>query len=198
MRIKFRNLLTRLLSTFYTSLDPAVRITYHPRVEKSSQSGLINKTATKIFTQRITITNTKLIPIETVKVMDGIPISKDARITVKLKNPELAFPSLATTIQRSISGTGSIRSGVGGNGELSRDDGGKTKNRPAPTKVSSNPLVLAQWQGVDDESVQTDALGQDGRVNWVVSELGSMEVVNLTLVWEVAVAEGLQLVTNKV
>lgn len=190
--MKLKNLeLTKPTSD--TSLDPAVRITYHPRVEKSSQSGLINKTATKIFTQRVTITNTKLIPIDTLKVIDGIPVSKDARITVKLKSPELSLPGLANTVQRSISGSGSIRNGVGGNGGSLNGDRGKTKNRPASTKVSSKPLVLAQWH--DGENVETDALGQDGRINWVVSELGSMEVVNLTLAWEVAVAEGLQVVT---
>ncbi len=187
-----------LIGLTYISLDPAVRISYHPCVEKSSQSGLINKTTTKIFTQRVTITNTKPTPIDTLKVINGIPVSKDARITVKLKNPELSFPSLSTTIQRTMSGTGSIRSSIVGSSGSSRDEVGKTKNRRLSTKVSSNPSVLAHWHGADDESVQVDALGQDGRINWVVSGLGSTEVVNLVLAWEVAIADGLQVVTSKV
>lgn len=189
----------RRLTRVYDSLDPAVRITYHPCVERSSQSGLINKTATKISTQRITIQNTKLTPIPMLKIVDGIPVSKDARVTVKLKNPELALPGLASTVQRAISigGTGSIKSGSSGNG-TSKEDGKKTKNLPIPTKVSDKPLVFAQWHGADEENVQVDALGQDGRLNWIISDLGSMEVVNLTLTWEVGVAEGLQVVTNRV
>lgn len=182
------------------SLDPAVRITYHPCVEKSSQSGLINKTALKISTQRITIQNTKLTPISTLKVIDGIPVSKDARISVKLKHPDLALPSLASTIQRtiSISGAGSTRSGSSGNGNGSKDDGKKIKNLPAPIKVSEKPAVYAQWHGADEDDVQVDGLGEDGRLDWIVSNLGSMETLNLTLAWEVGMAEGLDIISNRV
>ncbi|KAF9448148.1 hypothetical protein P691DRAFT_775622 [Macrolepiota fuliginosa MF-IS2] len=188
---------------FSLGIDPTLRITYHPCVEKSSQSGLITKTATTISTQRITIQNTRLVPISLLKVIDGIPVSKDARITVKLKTPELVLPSpgIAQSIQRTISsgtGTGSITGGSVGSGNTPPKDDKKVKGLPAPTKVSDKPLILAQWDGADAEDVQVGALGQDGQINWVISDLGSMETVNVTLTWEVSVVEGWQAVASRV
>lgn len=151
------------------SIDPAVRLTYHPVIQKSSQSGLINKTTSTISTQHITIQNTKLTPIGALKVVVGIPVSNDTRITVKLKNPNLSLPLSANNTERRLV--------------------------PAPIKVSDEPLIHAQWHGADDEKVRVDALGRDGRINWVISELGSMETVNLALSWEVIAVEGLEIDT---
>jgi hypothetical protein len=121
-------------------------------------------------------------------------VSKDARITVKLKNPELALPNLVNTIQRTLSVSGSAKGGTSVN-SASVDDG-KKKSLPLPTKVSNKPLVMAQWHGADENNVQVDALGQDGKLNWLVTDLGSMEVVNLTLTWEISIAEGVEYVVN--
>lgn len=172
------------------SLDPAIRITYHPAIEKSSQYGLISKTTSKISTQHLTVQNTKLTPIGTLKIIVRIPISNDARINVKLQSPKLSLPGLANDIQR----TTSIGGSVSKRNEESMDS--ERRLVPAPTKVSDRPLIHAQWHGADDEKVRVDALGQDGRINWVISELGSMETVNLALTWEVIVDEGLEIVTS--
>ncbi|KXN91234.1 hypothetical protein AN958_01756 [Leucoagaricus sp. SymC.cos] len=61
---------------FLLGVDPAIHITYHPCVEKTSQSGLITKTSAKVLTQRITIQNTKLSPVNKLMIVDGIPVSK--------------------------------------------------------------------------------------------------------------------------
>ncbi|KAJ3564033.1 hypothetical protein NP233_g8558 [Leucocoprinus birnbaumii] len=178
---------------FSLGIDSAIRITYHPRIEKASQSGLITKTSVKSSTQRITVQNTKQTLVSKLKIIDGIPISEDARITVKLKNPDLPLPSLANTIQRTLSitsGNGSIKGRSRDNASVNKDK--KIKTLPSPVKVSANPVVFAQWHGVDKEHVDIDALGQEGKLEWVVTDIGSMESVNISLVWETSASEGLE------
>ena len=72
------------------SLDPSIRITYHPRIKQASESGLISKTSSTSFNQRITIHNTKTI---SVKNLNHIPVSQVSQISVKLITPSLTLPS---------------------------------------------------------------------------------------------------------
>ncbi|KAJ7054048.1 hypothetical protein C8F01DRAFT_1362382 [Mycena amicta] len=70
-------------------LDPSVRITYHPVLKDRTESGFCNKTATHTFSQRITIHNTKTVPLSRLKDIDQIPTSQDSQIEVKLLSPAL-------------------------------------------------------------------------------------------------------------
>ncbi|TEB35240.1 hypothetical protein FA13DRAFT_1788813 [Coprinellus micaceus] len=70
-------------------LDPSIRVTYHPRIKKGTQSGLITKTTSTTFSQRITVHNTKPVSIEGLQVIDRIPISQDSQIKVNLTSPPL-------------------------------------------------------------------------------------------------------------
>lgn len=69
-------------------------MTYPPRVTKASKSGFYNKSDTQIISQTITLFNTKSTAVHDVKIIDQVPVSQDASITVKLVAPALpADPS---------------------------------------------------------------------------------------------------------
>ena len=111
-----------------------------------------------MFTQRITIANTKTQPIENLKIIEQIPVSEDSKITVKLVRPALRVP-----------GEGFIC----GNGE---------PKVPPPVSVASG--VVAQWHGADEAGVDVEALGKDGKLNWVCA-VPAQEKIGLVLQWEV-------------
>jgi len=134
-------------------VDPSIRVTYHPRSKKVSQSGFYTKTANHVFSQRITISNTKTHPIENLKIIDQAPVSEDSDITVNLVSPALKLP-----------------------GEWV-----EPKGFP-PLKVA--PGVVAQWHGADEEGVQVEALGRDGKLDWVCA-VPAQEKIGLVLQWEV-------------
>ncbi|RDB15251.1 Protein F37C4.5 [Hypsizygus marmoreus] len=73
-------------------VDPSIRITYHQRTIKASRKGFYSKSNNKMYSQQITIFNTKVTPVSDIKVMDQFPISEDSRIQVKRINPALALP----------------------------------------------------------------------------------------------------------
>ncbi|EAU80901.1 mucoidy inhibitor A [Coprinopsis cinerea okayama7 len=156
-------------------LDPAIKVTYHPQTKKVSKSGLINKSDVYLFTQRITVHNTKNIDVETVKVIDQIHVSEDATIAVKLISPALQLPSVEN---------GSVKSGKGNRASIT-ESGSGTVRIPAPVKVASG--VTAKWDdgGEDEESVDAASLGKDGKLNFICS-LPPQGKTNLTLQWEVS------------
>jgi Domain of unknown function (DUF4139) len=140
------------------SVDPSIQVIYHPRSKKVFRSGICTKTTHYMFSQRITIANTKTQPIENLKIIDQVPVSEDSKITVKLVRPVLGVPG----------------EGFGcGSGE---------PKVLTPVSVASG--VVAQWHGADEAGVEVEALGKDGKLNWVCA-VPAQEKIGLVLQWEV-------------
>jgi hypothetical protein len=147
-------------------LDPSIRITYHPRVKKVSQSGFYSKTSNHVYSQQITVFNTKSISVEDVRIIDQVPVSEDEQIKVKLVSPTLTV------------------SPSGGSESASKE---KEKEREkAVQKVSVAKGVVAQWDGANEPDDDRDpkALGNNGKIKWVCA-VPPQGKVNLVLQWEI-------------
>ena len=107
------------------------------------------------FYQRITIVNTKSIAIERLKIIDQFPISEDSAISVALANPALVIPL------------------PNKKGEV---------EVPKPLNIGDG--VIAQWADADQLDVDLEALGKDGKFEWICS-LASQKKLNLNIAWEV-------------
>ncbi|KAH8923657.1 hypothetical protein BT69DRAFT_1262263 [Atractiella rhizophila] len=70
-------------------VDPSIRVTYHPRSIRSSTSGLLSRTKSHLFTQRMVVHNSKSTRI-TLLLKDQIPVSQDTNLVVKLISPALS------------------------------------------------------------------------------------------------------------
>ncbi|KAG6907487.1 hypothetical protein DXG01_008777 [Tephrocybe rancida] len=136
-------------------LDPSIRVTYHPRAKKQSESGFYTKTTTHVFTQAITIHNTKSTPIERVRIAEQIPVSEDAQIQVKLVTPALV---------------------------LREKDKDKDQGLEKPVAVSKGVSVL--WEGADEPDLNAETLGRNGKFNWVCA-VPPQGKINLVVQWEV-------------
>ncbi|KAJ6519265.1 hypothetical protein C8R45DRAFT_950782 [Mycena sanguinolenta] len=159
-------------------LDPSIRITYHPVLKTRSQSGFYSKTVTQVFSQRITVHNTKAVAIEGLKVVDQIPASQDSQIEVKLVSPALGTP-------------------VEGAGGTSKRASVLLKG-PAPTPTQGPVVnvasgVVAQWDGADEPSVDMETLGRDGKVNWICA-VPAQGKTSFALEWEVAAPASVHIV----
>ncbi|KAF7316560.1 hypothetical protein MIND_00175300 [Mycena indigotica] len=149
-------------------VDPSIRITYHPVIKKVTHSGFYNKTATHVFSQRITIFNTKSLPVSRVKVVDHIPTSQTSQIEVKLLSPALVVASESGN-------TGSMKVQKGKDAA------------PVPQKIAVAKDVVAQWDGVDEPDCVVESLGLDRKINWICS-VASQAKVTVALDWEVTVS----------
>lgn len=102
----------------HTSLDSSIKITYHPLSSKITHhtpftgfTGInslstfgTTKTTTTLYSQRITVVNTKRGSIDAMKILDRVPVSEDERIKVKVLKPtELEQSKLATIFDGKIS-----------------------------------------------------------------------------------------------
>ncbi|KAJ6527188.1 hypothetical protein B0H19DRAFT_970147 [Mycena capillaripes] len=146
-------------------VDPSIRITYHPVIKKLSQSGFYNKSANYVFSQRITVFNTKGIIVERLKIVDQIPTSQNAQIEVKLVSPALTLPAENT-------GMSSLKA---------------APKNPSPQVVNVARGIVAQWDGVDEPDCAVESLGLDRKLNWVCS-VDPQAKINLSLEWEVTVS----------
>ncbi|KAJ3888421.1 hypothetical protein GG344DRAFT_53665, partial [Lentinula edodes] len=82
-------------------LDSSIKITYHPlstkiihRTPFTGFTGInslstfgTTKTTTTLYSQRITVVNTKRVSIDAMKILDRVPVSEDERIKVKVLKP---------------------------------------------------------------------------------------------------------------
>jgi hypothetical protein len=137
-----------------SSVDPSIQVIYHPRFKNVFQSGICTKTTNHKFYQQITIANTKTQPIENLKIVDQIPVSEDPNVIVKLVRPALDVPGV---------GCASISTGD-------------------PYSVASG--VRAQWHGADEAGVDVEALGKDGKLDWICA-VPAQEKIGLVLQWDV-------------
>ncbi|KAF5371239.1 hypothetical protein D9758_004294 [Tetrapyrgos nigripes] len=99
--------------------DPTIRVTYHPLRKKVTTTGFYSKTKEHLFTQTISIQNTKTISIPALKVIDQIPVSAVGAIKVNLINPGLTLPDpavLSSIANAAVAGTSASGVGVGANG----------------------------------------------------------------------------------
>ncbi|RXW11481.1 hypothetical protein EST38_g14375, partial [Candolleomyces aberdarensis] len=156
-----------------------------------------------LYTQRITVHNTKPTLVETIKIIDQIPVSEDSIINVKLLSPALQLPSSSATPAATSNDGGSVKSGKTG-GLLSSIGSGSNNNsgnsekalKAVAKSVKVTSGVVAQWdrpgsdaasttdEGLDSEPVDLTALGKDGKINWLCS-VAAQTKMNLTLQWEV-------------
>ena len=153
-------------------IDSSVRIAYHPVIHKASQTGSLdfftgfkgfNKTKIQTYIQRITIYNSKLVPISRVHVYDQVPVSEDERIKVALVCPALTAPAAEGTV-------------------------GSLEKVAQVVKVQNG--VNAQWHS--DGGEEDPALGKDGNIKWTC-ELAPQEKVTLSLEYEVSAPAGVTL-----
>ncbi|KAG5728061.1 Serine/threonine-protein kinase A-Raf [Termitomyces sp. T112] len=150
-------------------LDPSIRITYHPLSRKKSESGFYTKTTTHVYTQSITVFNTKSTPVERVRVSDQIPVSEDAQIQVRLLSPPL--PSVAHAYKGQDKDKGK---------ERVTDEG-------AEKRVVVSKGVSAMWEGGEEGE------GRNGKLCWVVGLPGQGKA-SLVLQYEVVVPAGANVV----
>ena len=151
---------SHFLKTNSNSLDTSIRVTYPPRSTMLSQSGFYNKSRTHAFTQNITVHNTKSVDIENLKITDNIPVSQDANITVNLISPKLTIPLPSTNLG----------------------------NKAAPSSVIVADGVVAQWSDKGDSNLNVNALGKDGRMDWICS-IPAHAKINIPLQWEVSTTQ---------
>ena len=143
------------------SVDPSIRVTYHPRSKKVS-SRFFSRTTTYLFSQRITVSNTSTSKIENLKIIDHVHtnVFEDSEITVKLVKPALKLP---------------------GEG-LSKVVGELKPLVPPNAEVAQG--IIAKWYGSGE--VQVEALGVDGRLYWECT-IPAQTKIGLVLEWKVKV-----------
>ena len=91
---------------------------------------------------------------------------------MKLISPALGVPGEGY-------GGGTISGTSSGSIGITRE---KEPNALLPLKVASG--VVAQWHGADETGVEVEALGKDGKLNWVCA-VPAQEKIGLVLQWEV-------------
>jgi len=77
-------------------VDTSIRLTHYPRTTKATKSGFYSKSKTHAYSQRITVFNTRIQPVQNVIVLSQVPVSQDSAITVKTTNPALPSPAQQT------------------------------------------------------------------------------------------------------
>ncbi|KAK1223181.1 hypothetical protein PQX77_013948 [Marasmius sp. AFHP31] len=161
-------------------VDPSVLITYHPVEKNTSTSGFYNKTTTHAYTQRLTIENTRTNDVPLLKIVEHIPVSNNSQITVKLLAP--ALNNASSLLSGSTSNRNSI---VAAKKKAHESSLSATTASSVGANVKVADGVFAQWDGADEKDVDVEALGKNGKMNWLC-DVGPQDKVNLALRWEVS------------
>jgi len=153
-------ILASSFKTLFFSVDPSIRVIYHPQTKKVTRSGFTKKMNGYVFEQRITVINTKSSVIKDVKVQEQIPVSEDSTISVNLISPPLIMPETSKSGKPTASGPVNLGGGV-----------------------------VAQWEGTDEPETDPELLGKDGKLSWICS-LPAQGKINILLSWEVVYPSG--------
>lgn len=166
------------------SADPSACITDYRLEEEHTvvKSGFFRrKKLIHDFTRRISISNTKSLPLYGVRVTDYIHVPNDPDISVTLISPALV-PSQSGTPD-------SVTTTTTDKGVLSL---------PSGAEVSVSDGVRAMWKGVyelrqvehgiGDVMVPCHALGKDGTIEWLC-DLPAFGRADLVLQWKVTTAQ---------
>ncbi|KDQ11504.1 hypothetical protein BOTBODRAFT_35378 [Botryobasidium botryosum FD-172 SS1] len=171
-------------------VDSSIRLTYHPRTTKSSQTGFYTKTQIHAYAQRITVFNTRTRAVENVTVLAQVPVSQDSAITVRIVKPALPPPA-STSSPGAITAAATVSSAQnqagpsssGGSGSPGGSGSGGASGASAEkgiVRVSSS--AVAEWE---------DA--REGRLKWTV-KVAPQEKLMLELEWEVSAPAGTSIV----
>ncbi|KAJ3849109.1 hypothetical protein EV368DRAFT_47976 [Lentinula lateritia] len=152
-------------------LDSSIKITYHPLSSKITHRTPFTGTTTTLYSQRITVVNTKRGSIDAMKILDRIPVSEDERIKVKVLKPtELEQSKLAMIFD------------------------GKIGRAPVTSRRTPVMRIVAQWDGAE---TNTEHLRSDGKMNWLLYDIAPQGTVKLVLEWEVSAASSLEVVESE-
>ncbi|KAJ3796169.1 hypothetical protein GGU11DRAFT_832904, partial [Lentinula aff. detonsa] len=168
-------------------LDSSIKITYHPLSTKITHrtpftgfTGInslstfgTTKTTVALYSQRITVVNTKRVTIDALKLVDRVPVSEDERIKVKILKPaELVQSRLGSALNGKKK---AVPSAV------------RTSQAPVTNRPTPEARIVAQWDGgVDANAVTDSGLGNDGKMNWLLYDIAPQGTVTLVLEWEVS------------
>lgn len=94
---------------YVNRLDPSIRITYHPRKEEKFQSKGLTTSTTHVFSQTITVSNTKPMLAEGIGIVEQIPVSEDPQIEVKLLKPA---PTRSSSMEEAVAKPVVVSEGV--------------------------------------------------------------------------------------
>lgn len=145
-------------------VDPAIRVTYHPRTTKSRTSGngiLTVKTDNTNFEQKITVKNTRLSNIPKLVVREQVPVSRDAKIKVAVLEPKGLQRGKENIIKEGIAIRWANWKAI---------EGGDLSNEAS--------------EDVDMESAQ-------GMLEWICNIEPSASI-DLTLAWEISAPSGVE------
>ena len=148
-------------------MDPSVRVTYNApskKINAPTGSIITKSTVTTSHSQRITIKNTRVFPIDKLIVKDQVPISSDARITVAVTQP--ALPDRANTTDKI------------------------TPPKEIVIRNVKGGTINARWAPLNDENEVGEA-NSDGFVEWIC-RMESSSSTDLNLSWDVTAPKGLK------
>jgi hypothetical protein len=175
-------------------LDSSIKITYHPLSSKVSHrtpftgfTGInslstfgTTKTTSTLYSQRLTVLNTKRVHMNALKLLDRVPVSEDEKIVVKIlkpaelnkKNANSNGPTEATTVKagpdlNKSDDTSSLKSGLRNkrfsmNKKITSDgkytvDASDTNLNAGETSISSFTPAASRVQASSTPKVQVVA-----------------------------------------
>ncbi|KAI3613241.1 mucoidy inhibitor a [Moniliophthora roreri] len=164
-------------------LDPSIRVTYHALSKKAATSGFYQKSTIYVYTQRVTIQNTKTSAIPFLKIIDQIPVPEHSEIKVKIVSPALKDPSADV-----LDNAPRASNKQGFHTSLS-----EVIAATAGLNVEVADGIIAVWDGADEPDADLRVLGKNGKMNWLC-EVAAKEKLNLILQWEVSVPQNMDVI----